>query len=119
MPEWTAVDPNQPEMTPLLEALRTGLVLVHLHNALLKKSKRQFGEIKTFHTDLAKPYRCAENLRYWIKAADLRWETKLKVNVSGVVNCKVEAYLDFDKTSKKPLDAVSSSFAGSAEILRF
>lgn len=96
LPEWTPIDPIQPLVTPFLEALRAGLILVHLHNALLKKSKRQFGEIKTFHTDLAKPYRCAENLRYWIKAAELRWETKLKVNVSGVVNGRVEAYPEFD-----------------------
>ena len=96
LPEWTCIEPDQPIVTPFLEALRTGLILVHLHNALLKKSKRQFGEIKTFHTDLAKPYRCAENLRYWIKAAELRWETKLKVNVSGVVNGRIEAYPEFD-----------------------
>ena len=96
LPEWTPVDPNNPQSTPFLDCLRTGLTLVHLHNALLKKSKRQFGEIKTFHTDLAKPYRCAENVRYWVKAAEIRWETKLKVNVSGVVNAKVEAYPEFD-----------------------
>ncbi|KAK4695777.1 hypothetical protein P7C71_g2033, partial [Lecanoromycetidae sp. Uapishka_2] len=86
LPEWTPVTSESQTLTPFLEALRTGLTLVHLHNALLKKSKRQFGDIKAFHTDLAKPYRCAENLRYWIKAAEIRWETKLKVNVSGVVN---------------------------------
>ena len=96
LPEWTAVDPVEPKATPFLAALRTGLTLVHLHNALLKKSKRTFGEIKTFHTDTAKPYRCAENLRYWIKSAELRWEVKLKVNVSAVVNCRAEAWLDFD-----------------------
>ncbi|KAL9130855.1 MAG: hypothetical protein Q9217_001056 [Psora testacea] len=96
LPEWTAIDPADPKPTPFLEALRTGLNLVYLHNTLLKKSKRQFGEIKTFHTDLAKPYRCAENLRYWMKAAEIRWETKLKVNVSGVVNGKEDSYADFD-----------------------
>lgn len=96
LPEWTAMEPESQTPTPFLEVLRTGLTLVHLHNALLKKSKRQFGDIKAFHTDLAKPYRCAENLRYWIKAAEIRWETKLKVNVSGVVNSKSEAWPDFD-----------------------
>ncbi|KAL9099469.1 MAG: hypothetical protein Q9163_005032 [Psora crenata] len=96
LPEWTAVDPANPKSTPLLEALRTGLTLVHLHNTLLKKSKRQFGEIKTFHEDFAKPYRCAENLRYWIKAAEIRWETKLRLNVLGVVNGREEAYPEFD-----------------------
>ena len=96
LPEWTAIDPANPRSSPFLEALRTGLTLVHLHNTLLKKSKRQFGEIKTFHKDVAKPYRCAENLRYWIKAAEIRWETKLNVNVSGVVNGKENAYPDFD-----------------------
>ena len=96
LPQWTAVNDAEPKATPFLTALRTGITLVHLHNALLKKSKRTFGEIKTFHTDTAKPYRCAENLRYWIKSAELRWETKLKVNVSAVVNCRDEAWLDFD-----------------------
>ena len=96
LPDWTAVDSAEPKATPFLAALRTGLTLVHLHNALLKKSKRTFGDIKTFHTDTAKPYRCAENLRYWIKSAELRWETKLKVNVSAVVNCRDEAWLEFD-----------------------
>ena len=96
LPKWTAVDQLDPKATPFLTALRTGLTLVHLHNALLKKSKRTFGEIKTYHTDTAKPYRCAENLRYWIKSAELRWETKLKVNVSAVANSRDEAWLDFD-----------------------
>ena len=96
LPEWTPVDTNEPKATPFLEAVRNGLTLVHLHNALLKKSKRQFGEIKTFHTDTAKPYRCAENLRYWIKAAEIRWEVKLTINVSAVANARSEAWTDFD-----------------------
>lgn len=96
VPEWTAADAAEPKPTPFLEMFRTGVTLIHLHNALLKKSKRQFGDIKVFHTDTAKPYRCAENLRYWIKAAEIRWETKLKVNVTGVVNSKNEAWFDFD-----------------------
>lgn len=96
LPEWAPFDVSDQEPTSFLKALRTGLTLVHLHNALLKKSKKQFGDIRVFHTDTAKPYRCAENLRYWIKAAEIRWETKLKVNVSGVVNGKGEAWSDFD-----------------------
>ncbi len=96
LPEWVHLNVSEQQPTSFLEAFRTGLTLIHLHNALLKKSKRQFGDIKVFHTDTAKPYRCAENLRYWIKAAELRWETKLKVNVSGVVNRKGEAWSDFD-----------------------
>ncbi|CAD6568337.1 MAG: hypothetical protein ASARMPREDX12_001555 [Alectoria sarmentosa] len=96
LPEWTALEDCAQTPTQFLEELRTGLTLIHLHNALLKNSKRQFGAIKTFHTDTAKPYRCSENLRYWIKAAELRWETKLKVNVSGVVNAKSEAWPGFD-----------------------
>ena len=96
LPEWTGLEQSAQISTQFLEALRTGLTLVRLHNALLKKSKRQFGEIKSFHTDTAKPYRCSENLRYWIKAAEIRWETKLKFDVSGVVNAKPEAWMDFD-----------------------
>lgn len=96
LPEWTALEDSAHTPTKFLEALRTGLTLVRLHNALLKKSKRRYGDIKSFHTDTAKPYRCSENLRYWSKAAEIRWDIKLKVNVSGVVNAKSEAWPDFD-----------------------
>ena len=72
--------------TEFLKDLRTGLRLVKFHNAVVKKSKRPFGAIDKWHTDFGKPYRCAENLRYWIKAAELRWEVVLKVDVMGVVN---------------------------------
>jgi hypothetical protein len=66
--------------------MRTGLRLVKLHNAVVRKSKRPFGAIDKWHTDFAKPYRPAENLRYWIKAAELRWEVVLSVDVMAVVS---------------------------------
>ena len=95
LPEWSSESQHLP--TPFLEALRNGLTLVRLHNTILKKTKRHFGEIKTFHSDTAKPYRCAENLRYWIKAAEIRWEIKLQVDVMGVVYGKGdEAWKEFD-----------------------
>lgn len=96
LPDWTPLNEAETLPTDFLQALRNGLTLVHLHNAVLKKSKRQFGEIKTFHTDTAKPYRSAENLRYWIKAAEIRWETKLSINVTSVVHGKAEAWPDFE-----------------------
>ncbi|KAG9238372.1 hypothetical protein BJ875DRAFT_57738 [Amylocarpus encephaloides] len=71
--------------TEFLKEMRTGMHLVKLHNALVKKSKRNFGAIEKWHTDFGKPYRSAENLRYWIKAAELRWEIGLKVDVMAVV----------------------------------
>ncbi|KAB8302536.1 hypothetical protein EYC80_005925 [Monilinia laxa] len=72
--------------TPFLAEMRTGLRLVKLHNAAVKKSKRPFGAISTFHTEFNKPYRSAENLRFWVKAAELRWEVDVKFDVMGVVN---------------------------------
>lgn len=96
LPEWTNLTESVPGSTAFLEAMRSGLTLVTIHNAILKKSKRQFGEIKSFHIDTTKPYRCAENLRYWIKAAEIRWETKLTVDVMGVVYGKDEARSTFD-----------------------
>jgi hypothetical protein len=78
------VDEDLP--TPFLEEMRTGMRLVKLHNAVVRKSKRPFGAIDKWHTDFGKPYRSAENLRYWIKAAELRWEVVLKVDVMGVVS---------------------------------
>ncbi|KAF2269070.1 hypothetical protein CC78DRAFT_550924 [Lojkania enalia] len=96
LPSWAVPDDGQ-FPTPFLEALRNGLRLVHLHNALVKKSRRQFEEIKHYHIDTAKPYRCAENLRFWIKAAELRWDIKLDVDVMGVVNgADNAAWIKFD-----------------------
>ncbi|MCJ1480978.1 hypothetical protein MMC06_001134 [Schaereria dolodes] len=85
LPAPTLLSEGEMLPTPFLESLRDGLTLVHLHNLVLKKSKRQFGEIKLFHTDTTKPYRSAENLRFWVKAAEIRWEIKLQVNVLAVV----------------------------------
>lgn len=85
LPEWT--DPEQGEVpSAFLLKLQDGLRLVQLHNALIKKSRRHFEEIKHYHTDTMKPYRCADNLRYWAKAAELRWDIKLDLDVMGVVN---------------------------------
>jgi hypothetical protein len=88
LPEFKSVDDITDEELPteFLKDLRTGMRLVKLHNAVVRKSKRPFGAIDKWHTDFGKPYRCAENLRYWIKAAELRWEVVLKVDVMGVVN---------------------------------
>jgi hypothetical protein len=97
LPQWPEPTEVQQLPTAFLKALQDGQRLVRLHNALVKRSKRKFGEIKTFHTDVAKPYRMAENLRFWIKAAELRWEVKLSVPVLDVVNSKdEEAWRTFD-----------------------
>jgi hypothetical protein len=97
LPDWT--EPKDGELpTPFLSVLQNGLRLVHLHNTLVRKSRRQFEEIKQYHTDTAKPYRCADNLRYWVKAAELRWDIKLDVDVMGIVHGD-------DDTAWKKLDA--------------
>ena len=86
LPSWPENTAEHALPTDFLGVLQDGQRLVKLHNAFVARSKRQFGEIKTWHTDVAKPYRMAENLRYWIKAAELRWEIKLAVPVLDVVN---------------------------------
>lgn len=97
LPDWT--DANDDEVpTAFLSTFQNGLRLVHLHNALVKKSRRNFEEIKQFHTDTAKPYRCADNLRFWAKAAELRWDIKLDIDVMGVVNGNdAAAWKKFDR----------------------
>ena len=77
--------------TDFLLALQDGQRLVKLHNSLVARSQRKFGEIKTWHSDVAKPYRMADNLRYWSKAAHLRWDIHLAVPALDVVNGKDEA----------------------------
>ncbi|KAF3045076.1 hypothetical protein E8E12_007796 [Didymella heteroderae] len=87
LPDWT--EPTENELvTPFLQSLQNGLRLVYLHNSLVRKSRRHFEEIKQYHTDTAKPYRCADNLRYWVKAAELRWDIKLDIDVLGIVQGK-------------------------------
>ncbi|KAI9803882.1 MAG: hypothetical protein M1825_001762 [Sarcosagium campestre] len=99
LPDWTAPEEASELPTPFLAEMRDGLRLVQLHNELVHRSKRPFGQIPTFHTDTLKPYRCAENLRYWIKAAELRWGLKFRVpvDVLGVVYGRGEAWKPFDE----------------------
>jgi hypothetical protein len=99
LPTWTPVEetPTESLPTPFLDQFRDGRALVQLHNLAIKKSKRQFGEITTYHQDIAKPYRQADNLRFWVKAAELRWELRLDVDVMGVVqNSGAETWKQFD-----------------------
>ncbi|KAK1834752.1 hypothetical protein QBC39DRAFT_431393 [Podospora conica] len=84
LPEWTPVDRADPGPTPFLEALKDGVALVQAHNAAVRRTRTRFGAIPSFHADTQKPYRAADNLRYWIKAAELRWEVMLKADALGL-----------------------------------
>lgn len=99
LPPWTSMDdvPDDDLPTPFLQDLSTGLRLVKLHNAAVRKSKRPFGSIEKWHTNFEKPYRPAENLIFWIKAAELRWEVLLKVDVMGVVSGNKAAWKGFEE----------------------
>lgn len=99
LPEYTpardAADAALP--TPFLKSMQNGLRLVKLHNAAVRRSKRRFGGVTTFHEDTEKPYRCADNLRYWVKAAELRWEVHLKIDALGIVyNSTPSVWVDFE-----------------------
>ncbi|KZF24390.1 hypothetical protein L228DRAFT_245315 [Xylona heveae TC161] len=85
LPPWTPIASSNSIPTEFLAAFRDGRRLINLHNQMVRKSKRPFGEIAVFHNDTAKPYRCAENLRFWRKAAEIRWELKLEFDVMGIV----------------------------------
>lgn len=86
LPPWMPVADAAEVPPPFLKEMQDGLRLVKLHNAVLKKSRRRFGAIPTFHTDVQKPYRRADNLRYWVKAAELRFEIFLSLDVMSIVN---------------------------------
>lgn len=103
LPAWTPIDRSQTltdgaeAPTPFLAALRSGVRLVHLHNCAVRRSRRRFGAIQTFHTDTQKQYRAADNIRYWVKAAELRWELPLRLDALAVVyGSPPEAWLDFE-----------------------
>ena len=72
----------------VLHSLADGRRLVQMHNLAVKWSRRHFGQIKDWHNDIGKPYRRAENLRFWLKAAELRWEIKLSFDVMAVANLR-------------------------------
>ncbi|KAM0717957.1 hypothetical protein Q7P37_006289 [Cladosporium fusiforme] len=107
LPQWPEKPISQKEdesnvveiPSDFLVALQDGQRLIRLHNALVARSKRKFGEIKTWHTDVGKPYRMAENLRYWSKAAELRFDVRLGLPVQDVVHG--EAWAKFDEAVLK------------------
>ncbi|KAK2790123.1 hypothetical protein FQN53_000363 [Emmonsiellopsis sp. PD_33] len=97
LPAWDSTETASSLPTPLLERLKDGRDLVRFHNEAVRLSHRHFGEIKSYHEDVGKPYRLADNLRYWVKAAEIRWEIKLEMDVMGVVNGDSdEAWKKFD-----------------------
>ncbi|PTB62946.1 hypothetical protein BBK36DRAFT_1184048 [Trichoderma citrinoviride] len=97
LPEWTPASGAAELPTPFLEAMQNGLRLVRLHNAAVKKSRRRFGAIPTFHVNTQKPYRSADNLRYWAKAAELRFECMISIDPLGIVyNNGPQVWLDFE-----------------------
>jgi hypothetical protein len=102
LPKWTPIDRSRPLdaqslPTPFLAALSNGQRLVQLHNCAVNKSRRRFGAIPTFYADTQKPYRAADNLRYWLKAAELRWEVLLKADPLGLqYNTRPELWVEFE-----------------------
>lgn len=74
-----------PPPTAFLHHMQTGVRLVELHNCAVRRSHRRFGAIPIFHANTQKPYRAADNLRFWGKAAELRWEVLLKIDALGIV----------------------------------
>ncbi|KAK2750592.1 hypothetical protein FQN57_002663 [Myotisia sp. PD_48] len=98
LPFWEELLGDAEAPTPFLTRLQDGRDLVRFHNEAVRLSSRHFGEIKAFHDDITKPYRMADNLRYWIKAAEIRWEIKLDVDVMAVVYGEsTDAWIKFDK----------------------
>ena len=98
LPHWQPSAPKN-RQTNFLRLLADGRILIDMHNAAVRRSKKQFEHIKTRHEDVGKPYRRTENLRFWIKAAELRWEVKLYFDVMSIVNSKDDAKIwqDFEK----------------------
>ncbi|CAK4003441.1 hypothetical protein DOTSEDRAFT_73481 [Lecanosticta acicola] len=98
LPQWPEPQADTQLPNEFLQTLQDGQRLVKLHNSLVARSKRKFHEIKTWHTDVGKPYRMAENLKYWTKAAELRWDIQLSVPALDVVHGKDEtSWQKFDE----------------------
>lgn len=82
-------DPSEPRLPPhsteeFLESLRSGTKLCLIHNTLTQFSLRPFGLITRFHTDTSVRYRVTDNLRYFAKAAQIRWEIQIEWDVEEI-----------------------------------
>ena len=82
-------DASEPTLPPVssrefLDTLRTGTKLCLIHNALTHFSLRSFGLITRFHIDTTVQYRVTDNLRYFAKAAEIRWEITLDWDVEEI-----------------------------------
>jgi len=97
LPPLVPTEPAATLPTPFLLSLRSGLRLILIHNAVVRRSKRPFGQIPNYHKEFSKPYRSAENLRFWKKAAEIRWELRLKFDAMGVVNGTEDGWRDFQR----------------------
>lgn len=116
LPAWTPITDTTELPTPFLSAMQSGVLLVRLHNTAVRKSRRRFGAIGTFNTDTAKPYRAADNLRFWAKAAELRWEVMLKIDPLAIVyGSRREAWIEFDaailKWCRKVREEITADYA--------
>jgi hypothetical protein len=87
--------------TPFLAFFATGFELIQLHNNFVRESPRSFELITQIHEDIAKPYRRADNLRFWLKAAQLRWDIHLQLQVmpiaANLTESTVKAWNQFDE----------------------
>lgn len=112
LPQWTPIEEGTELPTPFLQSLQNGLHLVKFHNAAVKKCRKRFGAIGSYHTDTQKPYRCADNIRYWAKAAELRWDVMLKVDALGIVyNNDRQVWVDFEAALWKWCEKVREEVA--------
>jgi hypothetical protein len=83
-------DLSEPKIPPpsswdtFVAALKTGTKLCVIHNALTHFSLRPFGLITRYHTDTSVQYRVTENLRYFAKAAEIRWDVQIEWDVEEI-----------------------------------
>jgi len=67
-----------------LDMIRTGTKLCLIHNSLAHFSLRPFGLITRYHNDTSVQYRVTDNLRYFAKAAQIRWDLQLEWDVEEI-----------------------------------
>ena len=82
-------DPTEPRIPPpsskdFVNTLRTGTKLCLIHNAVTQFSHRPFGLITRYHTDTSVQYRVTDNLRYFAKAAEIRWDVQIEWDVEEI-----------------------------------
>jgi len=84
--QFDSTEPKLPSTSTsgFYDIIRPGTRLCLIHNACTHFSRRPFGLITRYHSDTTVQYRVTDNLKFFAKAAEIRWELELQWDVEEI-----------------------------------